>query len=81
MVSKLRRGFGGSWGKSVKKESCRVRSRLMGERSARVNSAQSQMCGRGGVCRRCYNDIPAGFRGKYKQAVAARVHGLFDVKR
>ena len=24
-------------------------------------------------CRRCYNDIQAGLRGKYKQAVAARI--------
>ena len=23
-------------------------------------------------CRRCYNDIPAGLRGKYRQAIAAR---------
>ena len=32
-----------------KTESWRVRSRLMGDRSGRVNSAQSRMCGRGGV--------------------------------
>ena len=49
MVSKLRRGVRGSRVKSVKKESWRVRSRLMGERMGRVNSAQSRMCGRGGV--------------------------------
>ena len=24
-------------------------------------------------CRRCYNDIPAGLRGKHKQAIAARI--------
>ena len=23
-------------------------------------------------CRRCYHDIPAGLRGKYRQAIAAR---------
>ena len=23
-------------------------------------------------CRRCYNDIPAGLRGKYRQAIAAK---------
>ena len=49
MVSRLRRGVRGSRGKSVQQESWRVRSRLMGERSGRVHSAQSRMCGRGGV--------------------------------
>ena len=49
MVSKLRRGVRGSQGKSVLKEFWRVRSRLMGEWSGFVNSAQNQMCGRGGV--------------------------------
>ena len=39
----------GSWGKSERKEFCQVRSRLMGQRSGFVNSARSQMCGRGGV--------------------------------
>ena len=34
-------------------------------------------------CRRCYHGIPAGLRGKYRQAIAARrvVYRLFDVKR
>ena len=49
MVSKLITGVRGSRGKSVQKESWRVRSRMMAERSGCVNSAQSQMCGRGGV--------------------------------
>ena len=49
MVSKLRRGVRGSRGKSVQQESWRVRSQLMEERSGRVNSAQSHVCGRGGV--------------------------------
>ena len=49
----------GSWipGKSVQKESWRVRSQLMGERRGHVNSAQSRMC--------------TGLRGKYRQAIAA----------
>ena len=49
MVSKLRRGVRGSRVKSVQKESWRARSRLMGDRSGFVNSAQSQMCGRDGA--------------------------------
>ena len=49
MVSKLRRGVRGSRVKSVQKESWRVRSQLMEERSGRVNSAQNRMCGRDGV--------------------------------
>ena len=48
-VQELRRGVRGSRVTSVQKESWRVRSRLMGERSGRENSAQSRMCGRGGV--------------------------------
>ena len=30
------------------------------------------MCGQGDVAGRCCNDIPAGLRGKYRQAIAAR---------
>ena len=39
----------GSRVKNVQKESWRVRSQLMGERSGPANSAQSRMCGRDGV--------------------------------
>ena len=71
MVSKLRRGVRGSRVKSGQKETWQVRSRLMGQRSGRAHSVQNRMCGRG-CCRRCYSDIPAGLRGKHRQAVAAR---------
>ena len=49
MVSKRRRWVRGSQEKSEQREYLPVRSRLMGERSGLANSAQSQMCGRGGV--------------------------------
>ena len=58
--------------KNVQKKSWRVRSRLMGERSGRVNSVRSKNVWTRWRCRRCYHDIPAVLRGKYRQAVAAR---------
>ena len=48
-----------------------MRSRLMEEMSGRVNSVLSQMCGRGGVAGDA-TMIPAGLRGKYRQAVVGK---------
>ena len=49
MVFKRSEGVRGSRRKSEQTQSWQVRSRLTGERSGFLNSAQSQMCGRGGV--------------------------------
>ena len=51
----------------MEKEYLRVRSRLMGERSGRVNSAQSQVC----VDEVALQALPP-FHPKYRQAIAAR---------
>ena len=73
MDFKRREGVRGTRVKNVQKKSWRVRPRLMGERSRRLNSVRSQMCGQGGVAggatttfRRCC----VGSTGR--QAVAAR---------
>ena len=77
MVSKLRRRFRGSRGKSVLKEFWRVPSRLMGERSGFVNSAQNQMCGRGGIVGAATMTSP----GRRSPQELEKAHRLFDVKR
>ena len=70
MVSKLR--VLGSRARSELKECWQMRPRWTGGRSGRANSVQNRMCGRGGAAGDVYSDIPAGLRGKYRQAVAAK---------
>ena len=82
MVSKLRRGVRGSRVKSVKKESWRVRYRL-GERMGRVNSAQSRMCGRGGVAGAASmtsQQLCVGSTGRRSRKEWRMVRSSFDVK-
>ena len=59
-----RRGVRGSWERSVRRKCWQVPSRLMEGRYGSVNSVPN--------LRRCNNNIPAGLRRKYRQAVAAR---------
>ena len=82
MVFKRREVVRGCQGKDVQKKSWRVPSRLMEERSGRVNSARRQKCGRGGDA-----DVAAmtSQRGWEVQAGGCRknrsmVYGLFDIK-
>ena len=49
--------------RAERRESCRVPSQLMGARIGRVKSAQSQLCGRGGVAGFSW-EVQAGGRRK-----------------
>ena len=73
MVSKLReKRVLGSRARSDPKECWQMRSRPDGRKEWTCKFCSESNVWTRWRCRRCYSKIPAGFQGKYRQAVAAK---------
>ena len=80
MVFKRGEGVRRSWGKNEQKESWRERSRLMDERSGRVNSVLSQMCGRGGAAGGATMTSQRGCVGSRGRRLSQRMENVWTLR-